>query len=48
MPIVFELIVLMLASYGLGMALGWAAWGRSTRIEAEPDRGIARKGEPEE
>jgi len=28
MPIVFELVVLMLVAYAIGVAIGWALWGR--------------------
>ena len=29
MPIWFELIVLALVAYVIGIAIGWALWGRS-------------------
>ena len=29
MPIWFELLVLALVAYGIGIAIGWALWGRS-------------------
>ncbi|MXO90830.1 hypothetical protein [Pontixanthobacter aquaemixtae] len=28
MPIWFELIMLLLATYALGIVIGWAFWGR--------------------
>lgn len=28
MPIWFEVVALMLVAYGLGLAIGWALWGR--------------------
>ncbi|MDN3644808.1 hypothetical protein QWY75_01160 [Pontixanthobacter aestiaquae] len=28
MPIWFELIVMMLAAYAVGLTIGWALWGR--------------------
>lgn len=28
MPIWFELIVLLLATYAVGFGIGWAIWGR--------------------
>ncbi|WP_282098540.1 hypothetical protein [Qipengyuania huizhouensis] len=30
MPIWFEVIVLMLVAYTLGLTLGWVAWGRAS------------------
>jgi hypothetical protein len=30
MPIWFELLVLALIAYVLGLAIGWAVWGRGT------------------
>ncbi len=47
MPIVFELVVMMLVAYGSGLALGWAAWGRTPRREPY-QRHAHEKGEPEE
>ena len=35
MPLVFELIVLALTAYVLGLALGWLAWGRSDAAQAD-------------
>jgi hypothetical protein len=29
MPILLELMVLLLVTYAIGMAIGWAIWGRS-------------------
>jgi len=29
MPIWLELLALMLVAYAIGLAVGWAAWGRS-------------------
>ncbi|WP_171033029.1 hypothetical protein [Qipengyuania marisflavi] len=29
MPLWLELVVLMLAAYGVGMGLGWVLWGRT-------------------
>ena len=29
MPIWFELIALLLMSYGVGIMIGWALWGRT-------------------
>ena len=29
MPVWFELVTLMLAGYGAGIAIGWGIWGRS-------------------
>lgn len=28
MPIWFELMILLLVTYGIGIGLGWALWGR--------------------
>lgn len=28
MPVWFELVALMLAAYGAGIAIGWGLWGR--------------------
>lgn len=28
MPIWFELMILMLLAYGIGLAIGWLVWGR--------------------
>ena len=28
MPIWFELMMLLLVTYGIGIALGWVLWGR--------------------
>ncbi len=28
MPLWLEILLLMLLTYGLGLALGWAVWGR--------------------
>ncbi len=33
MPIWLELLVLMLLAYTVGLALGWALWGRTARKE---------------
>lgn len=30
MPIWLELLVLMLAAYVIGLAIGWAIWGRGS------------------
>ena len=35
MPLVLELIVLMLAAYAVGLALGWVVWG--TDLAAQDD-----------
>lgn len=35
MPIWFELIVLLLTAYGVGVALGWLLWSRE--IARRPD-----------
>ena len=37
MPIWLELTVLSLASYGLGVAAGWAVWGTAQTDEPEED-----------
>ncbi|WP_282098796.1 hypothetical protein [Qipengyuania psychrotolerans] len=29
MPIWFETVALMLAAYGIGLAIGWLIWGRA-------------------
>lgn len=29
MPIWFELLVLMLVAYAIGMGIGWVVWGRA-------------------
>lgn len=29
MPIVFELMILLLITYGVGIGIGWGFWGRS-------------------
>ena len=31
MPIWIELIVLALMAYAIGVAIGWALWGRATK-----------------
>jgi hypothetical protein len=36
MPIWFELLVLTLVAYAIGMGLGWAIWGRSGNSGDEP------------
>jgi len=33
MPIWLELMVLMLVAYAVGLAIGWALWGRSAETE---------------
>jgi len=33
MPIWLELLVLMLAAYAGGLAIGWAFWGRGVETE---------------
>lgn len=35
MPVWFELVVVMLAAYGAGIAIGWALWGRGPEKERE-------------
>lgn len=35
MPIWFEIIALMLACYVLGIAIGWAIWGRDNSDSAD-------------
>lgn len=37
MPIWLEVIVILLVAYGLGLAMGWFAWGRSSARRAEID-----------
>ena len=37
MPIWLELTVLSLASYGLGLGLGWAFWGGARKILEDDD-----------
>lgn len=34
MPIWFELIVLLLVSYALGIGAGWLVWGRNAEGES--------------
>ena len=34
MPIWIELLVLMLVAYTVGLAIGWALWGRGTEDNA--------------
>jgi hypothetical protein len=33
MPILMELAVLMLIAYAIGVAIGWAIWGRAAKGE---------------
>jgi hypothetical protein len=35
MPIAYEVVALALLAYTIGLALGWAIWGRSPRSEGE-------------
>jgi len=35
MPIWLELLVLLLLTYAVGIAIGWAIWGRSAPVERE-------------
>lgn len=37
MPIQFEILVLMLMAYTLGLGAGWMAWGRSAPLEEESE-----------
>lgn len=37
MPIWFELMVLMLVTYVIGLGIGWALWGRGPANDAAPD-----------
>ncbi len=37
MPIWFEIIVLMLVAYALGLAIGWLAWGTAPQEHADGD-----------
>ncbi len=32
MPIMFEILVLALVAYVIGLALGWMVWGRADEI----------------
>ncbi len=38
MPIWFELIVMLLAAYAIGVALGWLLWGREIGRRADDER----------
>lgn len=36
MPILFELMLLLLFTYALGLAAGWLVWGRTPAAPSEP------------
>lgn len=39
MPLWFELVVTMLAAYGVGIGIGWGLWGRDdTALKQEDDQ----------
>ena len=38
MPIWLELLVLMLLAYAVGLAIGWAIWGRNTGADSDRER----------
>lgn len=35
MPIAYEVVALALLAYTIGLAIGWAAWGRTALPEGE-------------
>lgn len=39
MPIWFELIILLLATYTVGLGIGWAIFGRPSEIDETKDDG---------
>ena len=39
MPIWLELLVLLLVTYGAGLAIGWALWGRKPKGTKGEDDG---------
>ena len=43
MPIWFEIIVLMLVAYALGLAIGWLAWGTRPDDGADADPEIEKE-----
>lgn len=38
MPIYFELLVMMVLTYALGIGIGWAIWGKAPTEQAD-DKG---------
>ena len=38
MPVWFELMVVLLAAYGLGLGIGWLLWGSSAIVASGTDK----------